>query len=135
MGIVMTSHSLEGAIPAMHGQPRVLVVDDDPGILETMEDILSMEGFEVDVASSGAEAMAICDRDNYGFALLDLTMPGMDGMETLRALKRISPSLRAIVITGYDVRTVAARSVGVEAEAVFQKPLDIEACLRLLKGG
>ncbi len=119
----------------MSGKPRVLLVDDDPGIRETMADILALEGFPVDVASSGEEAVVLCSRERFGFVLLDITMPGMDGVDTLHRLKRIAPNMRAIMVTGYDTGLKAARSAGAEVEAIFQKPLDITACLRLLNSG
>jgi DNA-binding NtrC family response regulator len=131
------NHSLPGNLGApgsMSAKPRLLVVDDDPGIRETMADILDLEGFETDVVSSGEEALELCHRRQYGFVLLDMTMPGMDGLQTLYALKQFATTLRVIMITGYDGGLRAAQSASSQVEAVFQKPLDITACLRLLNG-
>jgi CheY-like chemotaxis protein len=69
--------------------PSVLVVDDDAGIRETMLDILTLEGYTVEVASEGGEALQCYRRRRYDVVLLDIRMPGMNGVEVLRALKQI----------------------------------------------
>ena len=111
---------------------RVLVVDDDPGIRETMNDILTLEGFDVTVAPDGASAIALCRREEFDVALLDIRMPGMDGVETLEALKAITPDLRVVMITGFEAGDLARRAMDAGAEAVFHKPLDVASFLPLL---
>jgi CheY-like chemotaxis protein len=111
---------------------RVLVVDDDPGIRETMNDILTLEGFDVTVAPDGASAIALCRREEFDVALLDIRMPGMDGVETLEALKTITPDLRVVMITGFEAGDLARRAMDAGAEAVFHKPLDVASFLPLL---
>lgn len=112
--------------------PRVLVVDDDPGIRETMGDILALEGFEVAVASDGEAAVALCAKQSFDFALLDIRMPGMDGVETLQAMKAMMPDLRVVMITGFETGDLARRAMEAGAEAVFRKPLDVASFLPLL---
>lgn len=116
----------------MYSKPRVLLVDDDPGILETMSDILSLEGHEIDVADCGEEAVRLCAREDYDFALLDIRMPGMDGVATLRKIKSMNPSMRVVMITGFDVGELASQAIAEGAEAVFRKPLDVASFLPLL---
>lgn len=116
----------------MLGASRVLVVDDDPGIGETMSDILTLEGYEVDVANCGERAVALCAQNHYAFALLDIRMPGMNGVETLREIRRIDGSVRVIMITGYECGELAQQAMLEGAEAVFRKPLDVAAFLPLL---
>ncbi|OGO05164.1 MAG: hypothetical protein A2Y73_04535 [Chloroflexi bacterium RBG_13_56_8] len=116
----------------MPEKPKVLVVDDDPGILETMSDILSLEGYGVDVADCGEKAVELCAQQHYDFALLDIRMPGMDGVETLREIKIKDPAVRVVMITGFDVGDLANQAMEEGAEAVFRKPLDVASFLPLL---
>ncbi len=116
----------------MAASPKVLVVDDDPGIRETMLDILSLEGYEVEVADSGERAVELSSKGRFDFALLDIRMPGMNGVQTLRALKRLDSAIRVIMITGFDEGELAAMAMDAGAEAVFRKPLDVATFLPLL---
>jgi len=116
----------------MQGTSRVLIVDDDPGIGETMCDILTLEGYEVSVAHCGEEAVGLCSREHYDFVLLDIRMPGMNGVETLREIKRLDGGARVIMITGYECGELAQQAMQAGAEAVFRKPLDVAAFLPLL---
>ena len=116
----------------MADNPRVLVIDDDPGIRETMLDILSLEGYEVDAVDCGERAVELSEKGRYDFALLDIRMPGMNGVQTLRELKRIDDEIRVIMITGYDESELATEAMEAGAEAVFHKPLDVATFLPLL---
>ncbi len=113
-------------------KPKVLVVDDDPGIRETMVDILTLEGYAVQAAADGETAVVLCRAQHFDFALLDIRMPGLDGVETLRQIKALDPAVRVIMITGYDVVPLAAAAMIAGAEAVFRKPLDVATFLPLL---
>jgi len=117
----------------MDGGPlRVLIVDDDEGIRETMDDILSLEGYEVDQAGSGIVAIYKCQRQAYDIILLDICMPEMNGLETLREIKKLDPDVRVIMITGFDVGDLARQALEEGAEALFRKPLDVATFLPVL---
>lgn len=116
----------------MVAKPKVLVVDDDPGIRETMADILTLEGYTVQAVADGEAAIVLCRAQHFDFALLDIRMPGMDGVETLRQIKALDPAVRVIMITGYDVGPLAAAAMSAGAEAVFRKPLEVTSFLPLL---
>ena len=116
----------------MTEKPSVLVVDDDAGIRETMLDILTLEGYMVEVASEGAEALELYGQHGYDVVLLDIRMPEMDGVQVLRALKEIDPDVRVIMITGYEVGDLAVQAMQEGAEAVFRKPLDVATFLPVL---
>ena len=73
--------------------PTILVVDDEATILQSLSGILSDEGFEVLTASNGYEALKVIEEASPDLVLLDIWMPGMDGIETLQEIKRTSPSL------------------------------------------
>jgi CheY-like chemotaxis protein len=116
----------------MATKPKVLVVDDDAGIRETMTDILTLEGYAVQAVADGEAAVALCRTIHFDFALLDIRMPGMDGVETLRQIKALDATVRVIMITGYDVGPLAAAAMSAGAEAIFRKPLDVATFLPLL---
>jgi len=116
----------------MGEKPKVLVVDDDAGIRETMADILALEGYEVTLAADGEEAIAIAQRERFDVALLDIRMPKMDGVETLKILKNMAPEMRVIMITGFEVGDLADEALEFGAEAVFRKPLDVATFLPVL---
>ena len=111
---------------------KILVVDDEPGIRETMRDILILEGYEVDTAECGEQAVAKCADGHYDFVLLDVYMPGMNGLETLREINRVSSDTRTIMITGYDPARIIDQAMNEGAEAVFRKPLNVAMFLPLL---
>ena len=80
---------------------RILVVDDEKDIRDGSERILKRMGFGVFQASQGSEALDLLSREKVQIALLDLKMPGIDGMEVLGRIQEIDPSILVIVITGY----------------------------------
>lgn len=85
----------------MSGEPiNVLVVDDEPGICDGIEAILSRAGYRVTKAFSGEDAIAIADRESFDVVLMDLIMPGLDGLETCAAIKRMQPEVRVVAISG-----------------------------------
>jgi CheY-like chemotaxis protein len=116
----------------MSKSQRVLVVDDDPGIRETMWDILTLEGYQVETAESGEEAVERCRGESFSVVLLDVNMGGISGIEALRQIRSQDPDVRAIMITGLENGNVAAECRDAGAEAVFRKPLDVATFLPML---
>jgi DNA-binding NtrC family response regulator len=81
--------------------PRVLVVDDERTVCNSCEKILSQEGYKVDVALSGEEALGKVKGDGFDLVITDWKMPKIDGLEMARRIKREKPATQVIVITGY----------------------------------
>jgi PAS domain S-box-containing protein len=81
--------------------PKILIVDDEPEILENLETILSDEGFEVVKASSGNEAVANFEAGSFGVVITDMKMPGLSGLDVLRQVKQIDEDIEVIILTGY----------------------------------
>jgi DNA-binding NtrC family response regulator len=79
---------------------RILVVDDEPGLREFVHVVLEQEGHEVEEAKDGNEALAACDRKPVDLALVDLIMPGKDGVRTIEELRVRHPKTVVVVITG-----------------------------------
>jgi DNA-binding response OmpR family regulator len=105
---------------------RVLVVDDEIDFATALTARLQRRGFAASAAGSGADAIRAAGERVIDVVLLDLKMPGMDGMATLRELRRVDPRLRVIVLTGHG--TVASGIEGMQtgADDYLQKPADIE---------
>ena len=110
---------------------RVLVVDDERDIREGSERILSRVGFELNTAGRGDEALEIIGTFRPGIVLLDLKMPGMDGMEVLQRLREIDPSILVIIITGYATVETAIQAMKQGAYDFIPKPFQPEQ-LRLV---
>lgn len=112
---------------------RLLIVDDEPDICANLSDIFADLGYEVDAAHNGADALALIERKFYDVALLDLKMPGMDGVELYHRLREASAGTVAIVVTAY-ASTESARSVlSAGAWQIVSKPVDFSHLLNLVR--
>jgi two-component system response regulator HydG len=110
---------------------RVLVVDDDPTIAATFSAILRGEGYEVATAGTGAEAVQRVRERPFDLVVLDLVMPGMDGLTTLERLRALDPRA-AVIILAADVEPRSeVAALGLGAAAVLLKPPDIAQLLSL----
>lgn len=117
----------------MDKSPRVLVVDDDDTIRTTMKAILQDEGYIVDLASTGKEAIQKSQQNNYNIALLDIRLPDMEGVELLKLLKDGVPRTRKIMVTGYPSLQNAISALNKNADAYLLKPVDVEKLLNTVK--
>jgi CheY-like chemotaxis protein len=106
----------------------VLIVDDDEGMLETLADILAARDHEVATARSGEEALALLRDRHVDLVLMDIRMPGLDGLQALRRMRAQQPDLPVIMMTAFTRHDSVeeARGLGV---TVLPKPLDLELVL------
>lgn len=118
-----TDNALEG-VKSMF--PTILIVDDDPPIVQSLGGILSDEGFVILTASNGYEALKVIDEESPDLVLLDIWMPGMDGIETLREIKRSYPFLQVVIISGHGTIETAVKATKLGAYDFIEKPLSIE---------
>lgn len=79
---------------------RILVVDDDAGVCQLLKDILQSEGYQVELASDGAKAITLVREHSFDLLLVDLVMPEMEGIETIKTLHRQRPNLKMIAMSG-----------------------------------
>jgi len=112
---------------------KVLVIDDDESIRTTIAAILEDEGYKVDVAENGKEAIEKSNNDSYGVALIDFRLPDMDGTELLTALRERTPRTVKIIVTGYPTVQNAIESVNRHADGYFVKPVDYEKLLNTIR--
>jgi two-component system nitrogen regulation response regulator NtrX len=106
--------------------PSVLIVDDEPSILQSLGGLLTDEGFEVISATNGYEALKIIDAESPDLVLLDIWMPGIDGIETLKEIKKSHPFLPVIIISGHGTIETAVRATKLGAYNFIEKPLSID---------
>lgn len=109
------------------------IIDDEPIIHEVLGQLLSSEGYEVDFSSSGEEALEKHPRHDYDLILLDLLMPGMSGMEVLKAIKKITPQAVIIIITAYASIESAIEAMKMGAFDYIQKPFKHDELLLVIK--
>lgn len=102
--------------------PRVLIVDDEPLICDLLERILEGEGLELRTTSKGQEVPAIIKGQKYNLIISDLKMPGVNGMDLLQEIKRISPGTAVIIITGYGTVETAVEAMKHGAYDFIAKP-------------
>jgi DNA-binding NtrC family response regulator len=112
---------------------RILIVDDDEAIRITMQAILEDEGYIVDLASSGKEAVQKTNVTAYNLALLDIRLPDIEGVELLKLMKETVPRTRKIMVTGYPSIQNAISALNKNADAYLLKPVDVEKLLEIVE--
>ena len=114
---------------------RVLLVDDEMTLLEYLSKRLLKQGFTVKAAFSGEEAIAVAKHEHYDVAVVDLKMPGMDGVETQKQLKEIQPFLQCVVLTGHGSIETALESGQQDAFQYLLKPVDYDNLVSVIQEG
>jgi DNA-binding NtrC family response regulator len=109
------------------------IIDDEPVIHDVLAQLLTSEGYEVEISSSGEEALEKFPSQSFDVILLDLLMPGLDGIETLRRIKRIDPAATVIIITAYGSVESAISAMKIGALDYVQKPFKHDDLLVVLE--
>jgi DNA-binding NtrC family response regulator len=110
-------------------QARILVVDDEIAIRESLDALLKLEGYTARMAADGEEGLRILDQESFDLVLLDLALPGQSGLELLPQIKERHPDLPVIMITAYGSVDNVVESIRSGAENFIQKPWDNEKLL------
>jgi len=113
-------------------EPSILVVDDEVDTCRNLSDILTDLGYHVDIAHEGRSALEMVRQKPYDVALLDLKMPGMDGLTLYREIKKLRSSTVAIVVTAYAGGDTKAEALAAGAWQVLAKPVDFPQLLGLV---
>ena len=103
-------------------KPSILLIDDDETIGKSLSHALRQEGYHVDVAVNGGQALEKARRKQYAIALVDIRLPDMDGTKLLKLLRRENPEIKQIIITGYPSIENAAQAMDEGAVAYIMKP-------------
>ena len=112
--------------------PRALVVDDDVSMAKTLSDLLRLKGWEVETANSGEEAVDAATARDFDVVLMDVKMPGMDGVDAFKAIKAARPDVRVVLMTAYAAQDRIEEAERQGVVSVLPKPVDINALLLLL---
>jgi DNA-binding NtrC family response regulator len=113
---------------------RVLIADDEKNMRATLADILADEGYLVDAVESGEAAIRVCETGGYDILLMDVRMPGIDGIEAFRHIRQKHPGIRVILMSAYPVDTTKRQVLDEGATAFLPKPLDVESVVKLIEG-
>jgi DNA-binding NtrC family response regulator len=113
--------------------PRILIIDDDPGLRKTLADILLVKGYEVLAAGDGAGGHALLAGNIVNLVLLDLTLPDISGVELLGRIKADYPSTEVIILTGNATIESAIKATNMGAFSYLLKPYDVDQLLVNIK--
>ena len=108
---------------------RILIVDDEPGIRQSLKGVFEDEGFTTDSVSSGEECLKKVTEPAYDLVLLDIWLPGIDGIETLRQIRQLSPATHVIMISGHATIATAVTATKLGAYDFIEKPFSLEHTL------
>ncbi len=119
----------------LEGAARVLVVDDEPSVVEVFREFLSGEGYELSVASSGEEALRLIPELKPDIVLTDINLPGLSGLEVMRFAKSVDPEVAVIVVTGYASASTAIDALRQGAYDYVTKPFDLDDVHQIVERG
>ena len=122
----------EHAPPPSLGAPVVLVVDDEPGIVDSLQKILERESLRVLTAGSGGEALDLVRREPVSVLITDLMMPGMSGIDLLKASRSVSPETETVLMTAYGTVENAVEAMKQGAYDFVTKPIKRAHLLRVV---
>ena len=108
---------------------KILIVDDEPGVRESLTELLKVEGYQAEAVDSGAGALEILNEDYFDLVLLDLRMPGIDGAEVMAEIRKYHPGTSIIIITGYGTLESAIEAIRSGAQDYLLKPYSAEDIL------
>ncbi len=108
---------------------KILLVDDNEELCRNLSDILEFKGYEVNTVFDGSQAIENIKNNAYDVVVMDVKMPGLSGIETLKLAKQISPGLKVIMITAFADDFVYKTGFKTDELEIMQKPMDIDKFL------
>ena len=104
----------------------MLAVDDEPPVLNVLKRILQREGYDVDTAQNGVDAMLQFIENDYQFVMMDIAMPRLDGADALRMMKKLKPDIPIVTFTGHVGHIDKAETVKLGAVTCLPKPVTVD---------
>jgi two-component system nitrogen regulation response regulator NtrX len=114
-------------------RPTILIVDDEKGVQTSIQGILEDVGFDSQAVSSGEEALEVLLKKEFPVVLLDIWLPGVDGLEVLARIRQVSPETSVIMISGHGSIETAVRATKLGAFDFVEKPLSLDKTLLVIK--
>lgn len=111
----------------------ILVVDDNQDLAESLADVLEMSGHDVSLAYSGEEAIEIYSKREFDHVLMDVKMPGINGVESFLEMRKIKPDARVVLMTGYAVEELLNKARQNGAAAIIYKPVAMDQLAETLE--
>ena len=105
---------------------KILIVDDDKVLRNELAEYLTREGHEVQSVDSGKEALKMVRKKDYKLLFTDLKMPGMNGIDVLREVKKLRPNIHMVKITGYGTIDSAVEAMKIGADDYIRKPFEMD---------
>jgi len=112
---------------------KILIVDDDRFVREGLTELFLSRGFAVESAEDGYEAITRVENENFDLILLDLILPGISGIDTLKSIISIDPRANIIAMTAYSEQSVVARAMTEGAKRCFLKPMETAPLLSMVE--
>ena len=112
---------------------NILIVDDEANYRNTLSKILSVKGYETTLAESGFQALDLMNERTFDAVLMDIKMPAMNGVETYKKMKAISPETVVIMMTAFSVENLIEDAIKEGAYAVVRKPFDIDMIINMIE--
>ena len=114
-------------------KPRVLLVDDEEDFVNALSERLKMRDLNSDVVYNGEQALNIVESQEPDIMVLDLNMPGMNGIDVLRTIKKVHPNIEVIILTGHGTEREKNAALNLGAFDIQNKPVDIDKLEKKIK--
>lgn len=112
--------------------PKLLIIDDDRDFAEGLAEALELHGHQVDIAFTGENGVEAVKKNDYDTILVDIGLPGLNGVESLLKIRQVNPKVRCFLLTGHSADHIAKQGIEAGAIEILTKPIDPEEILRRL---
>lgn len=117
----------------MERRERLLIVDDNEDLIQNLSEILELKGYKVSVCLDGYKAIEKVKKEKFDLIFMDIRMPGINGVETFKRIRKISPGTITIMITAYSMEDMVKEALTQGAYDILYKPLDMEGVFAIIE--